>query len=393
MNIKKKKTIFKILFLLIPIVFFPETYISYQQLRKAEQKLLDLVNIERKGKGLISLEFNESLYRIAMDHNIKMAKENKLEHNFAGYLKLEERMVTKGMYFSSAGENIAFSNVYPSDFIHAGFIKSPLHYENIINPEFRQAGMAILETSEGFYITQEFGNIITEISSERAVERISEFIVKNKLFSNIQISRKIKENFKKDLKKISKKLLKEEKFSNIADKMEGYDFLTMKSNKLDKIEEYLLYIKSKNKYGSYGFDISSGRNKKFRGGVFSFVIVLREKFIKPSFTISEMELAIVHILNNKFKSITGKSFSYSKYLSREADKAVQKYYTEDSSLLVNSRFNILAYQCFNPLKIPDEQNSFFISNKVKKMIGIKILRPEKNGIPENYFLLAFVFRK
>lgn len=393
MNLSKNLFVLKIFIFLIPLIFYSETYIAHKELRKTEKELLEFVNREREVKGVTPLEFNERLYRIAMDHNLKMAKENKLEHNFEGYLKLDERMVKQGIYFAAAGENIAFSNVYPSDFIHSGFVKSRTHYENIIDPKFRHAGIAVLETGNGFYITQEFGDIINDISADKAEERILEFINKSKLFPSSDLSGKIKKNYSEELRGLSAELLKNGKYKKEAEKMEGYDILTMLANKLEQIEAYITSSNKENKYGSFGFAITSGRNEKFRGGVYSFVMALREKVTELSLSLNTMELEIIKVLNNKLRLTTGINFSYSKKLSIEAAKAVKLYYRGDDSLLRNSMFNILAYQCVDPLKIPEECEDFFISNKGKKSIGVKLLRPEENGIYENYFLLAFVFRK
>ncbi len=387
-----KKTISKILILILPVVFFPDIYISHKQLRKTEQELLELVNGERLEKGLLPLEYNENLYRIAMDHNIKMALENKLEHNFPGYLELDERMVDSNIYFRAAGENIAFSNVYPSDFIHNGFVKSPEHYENIVDPKFRQAGIAILETGEGFYITQEFGDIIDNISEEEAEKRISGFIEKSGFFPDEEISNKIKINYGSVLKELSEELLKDSGSYVNNEKLSGFDILMVKSNKLELIEEYIRSSNPEKRYGSYGFAITFGRNREYRGGVFSFVLALRSDLPELSIPLNKMEMEIVNVLNNKLISVTGGYFSYSKKLSDEAGKAVKLYYRGDKSLLSNSIYNILAYQSSDPLKIPDQYLDFFISNK-KKSLGVKIFRPEENNIPENYFLLAFVFDK
>lgn len=393
MKFKKKLFISYFLILFTSQLFFTETYISQEQLRKTEKELLQLVNMERQKKGVALLKFNESLYQIAMDHNLKMAEENKLAHYFEGYLKLDERMVKMGIYFTAAGENIAFSNVFPSDFIHSGFVKSILHYENIIDPKFKQAGIAVLETDQGFFITQEFGDLINDMSARKAEERIAEFILTNNLFPDRVMSRKINENYGQELKNISVNLLKEGRYTEKKEQFEGFDILTMQAGKLEQIEEYIMSSNLENQYGSYGFAITSGRNSKFKGGVFSFVMALKEKISDFSISYKEMELKILKTLNQKLKSITGKIFSHSKKLSREADTAVNKYYRGDASLLRNSRFNVLAYQCTDPLNIPEEYIDFFVSNRKKSQIGIKLLRPEENGIYKNYFLLAFVFRK
>lgn len=393
MNILKKIVLIHLFFIFGFSLEFGEKYISSSQLRITEQKLLEFVNRERSAGGLKPLRYSKSLYLLAMDHNRKMSREGKLSHNFNGYPALEERMVNAGLYFSNAGENIAFSNVYPADFIHKGFVESPEHYENIMDPGFSEAGIAILETGRGFYVTQEFGTIISDISTNNMELMVLVLIKENGLFPDTGISEKIQSVYGKRLKRISEQVLLNPANIHKTGGITGFDMRAIVFNKKEQIREYLINSNTEGKYGSYGFAISSGRTEKYRGGAFSIVFLMKEKIAVSSQFIEQTERGLVELLNRRFESNPGVRFTYSIELSKKAAIAVERYYRGDKSLLSESQYNILAYQAVNPALVPEEYDGFFLANKMRNHIGIKILRPEENGIPLNYFLLAIVFEK
>ncbi len=376
--------------LIVPVL--PETYISESELRKSEKEMLDLLNIERKKKGIHKLEFNSDLYRIAMEHNQKMASEDQLAHNFAEYKKLDQRLIDMNLYFVAAGENIAFSNVYPSDYIHDGFVKSAPHFENIIDKKFRHCGIAILETDKGFYITQEFGDIMNLISTGDAKREIEDFINKNLIFSNKIISKKLDMNFRKKLADISVTLLKKGSIEAAPGDFEGYDLLTIQASRIGEIKKFVVLANILKKYDSFALGVTAGRSEKYPGGVFSIALLMKKGLKNNGRALEEIESEILENLNIKIREIRGQVFRYDKKLSQTAAKTVKDYYSGDNSLIRNRSYNILAYQVSDPLVIPDKHIGFFFANIKKSSIGIKILRPEQKGIPADYYLIAFVFR-
>lgn len=391
----KSIKIFSFIILIYFILILPgysETYISVTELRKSEKEMLELINVERKKKGSGKLIFNKDLYKLAMDHNRKMASEDLLAHNFPEYKKLDQRMIDLNLYFVAAGENIAFSNVYPADYIHDGFVKSPSHFENIIDEKFRQCGIAIMETDRGFYITQEFADIIPLISDRKTEIEIENFIERNLIFTNKIISEKLSRGYKGELKNISNAILKKGSTANIPIEIKGFDLFTIQSSKIDEIKKYISAANITRRYSSFAIGITFGRSKKYPGGVFSTAFLLKRALKNNETSLEEIEIEILKILNEKIKEIRGKVFYKDKNLSQIAEKAVKAYLKGENSLSRNRQYNILAYQSSDPYEIPEEHMGFFYSNTRKRSVGLKILRPEENGIPVNYYLIAFVFR-
>ena len=371
---------------------YSETYITASELRKSEKEMLNLINIERGKKGVSKLIFNKDLYRIAMEHNRKMASEDLLAHNFPEYKKLDQRMIDMNLYFVAAGENIAFSNVYPSDYIHDGFVKSPSHFENIIDEKFWHCGIAILETDRGFYITQEFADIMSHVSDRTAEVEIEDFIEKNLIFTNKIVNEKLRRIYKGKLKDISMALLKKGSAGKIPMELKGFDLFTIQSNKIGEIKKYISAANIIKKYNSFALGITFGRSEKYPGGVFSIAFLLKKAFTNYGDSLEEIEAEIIKKLNKKIRETRGRVFKYDKNLSQIAEKAVTAYFKGDNSLSRSRRYSILAYQSSDPYEIPEEHMGFFFTNKKKRSIGIKILRPEEKSIPVNYYLIVFVFR-
>ena len=65
--------------------------------------------------------------------HMNSVKMNKLSHKFRNYESFDKRIKDVDVFFTKAGENIAFSTVYVSEYIHKGFMKSKPHKENILD--------------------------------------------------------------------------------------------------------------------------------------------------------------------------------------------------------------------------------------------------------------------
>ena len=130
-----------------------------QKLRQTEQQLLELLNGERSKRGLNLLKIDKVLKQLALGHSRKMSREQKLSHDFPGYPSLAERMRKSGLYFTSAGENVSFSNTFVASYIHKGFMDSPPHRQRILDHEYSHCGITIVESAKGFWVTQEFAQL------------------------------------------------------------------------------------------------------------------------------------------------------------------------------------------------------------------------------------------
>jgi uncharacterized protein YkwD len=125
-----------------------------------ERGIFDLVNRERSKKGLGELSWDANLSRLARAYSQKMARENFFSHydKDGGSVDTRARdMRIKN--WSKIGENLFFCEGYDSPNLIAvrGWMKSPSHRENILDPDYTDSGIGIAQSSDGrVYITQVF---------------------------------------------------------------------------------------------------------------------------------------------------------------------------------------------------------------------------------------------
>jgi tetratricopeptide (TPR) repeat protein len=132
------------------------SYASFQEIRQLELKMLRLLNQERRSKGLRPLSYNEILAVIARNHSKEMAEYDIVSHYSPVYgYGLKERLQPTFPAFEIMAENVAMGKNL--DEIHQNLLQSPLHYGNIINPEFEIVGIGLVKkTPFLYYATQIF---------------------------------------------------------------------------------------------------------------------------------------------------------------------------------------------------------------------------------------------
>jgi len=157
---------------------------SYEIAQKTTQsKILKAINEARSvardchdGNGLVSaapaLTWNEDLYASAYEHSYDLAESNTFSHygsgtasditgsnnNKASYFN--ERIRANGYVgYRTIGENIAGGQATIQEAVTA-WLESPAHCTNIMNPNFKEIGVAVVTNSDseyGIYWTQSFG--------------------------------------------------------------------------------------------------------------------------------------------------------------------------------------------------------------------------------------------
>ena len=117
----------------------------------AGRLLLDLVNRERTTAGLVPLAPRDDVAASAGPWTRRMAADGRLGHNTA-YLS-PSTMDRIGAEI--IGENVAAATSL--DEAHQALMASPRHRENIMNPDFRQVGIAVVRTTTNtLYLTEDF---------------------------------------------------------------------------------------------------------------------------------------------------------------------------------------------------------------------------------------------
>jgi uncharacterized protein YkwD len=103
------------------------------------------------------LVWNNDLEKAAEGHAKDMAKRNYFSHDSKDGRSISTRIVTAGYYFKGfrsfmVGENIAFGQTSIAE-VTAGWFSSPGHCKNLMNPGFKEVGVA----EKNKYWVQDFG--------------------------------------------------------------------------------------------------------------------------------------------------------------------------------------------------------------------------------------------
>jgi uncharacterized membrane protein required for colicin V production len=123
----------------------------------AEQRMLELLNDERRRSGVTPVVADERLRQVARAHSLEMFQRNYFSHTSPTSGSPFDRMRAAGTGFLVAGENLAYApNV---EIAHRGLMNSPGHRANILRPEFGRVGIGVIRSpAQGSMFTQDFTN-------------------------------------------------------------------------------------------------------------------------------------------------------------------------------------------------------------------------------------------
>jgi len=116
-----------------------------QQPSSTAQQILDLVNAERAKAGVAPLKLNTKLNQVAQEKARDMYENNYFSHNSPTYGSPFDMMKQFGVNYTYAGENIA-KGFTSSDRVMQGWMNSPGHKANILNPNFTELGVGLKGT-------------------------------------------------------------------------------------------------------------------------------------------------------------------------------------------------------------------------------------------------------
>ena len=128
---------------------------SSGSVEQAERTTLCLVNLERTSRGLRRLRDNGRLERAATRHSRDMVRRDFFSHTSLGGASMVDRIKDTG-YLGRAngyslGENIAWgtgSLGSPLKIVQ-GWMRSPGHRQNMLNPRFEELGVGIAPGAPG----------------------------------------------------------------------------------------------------------------------------------------------------------------------------------------------------------------------------------------------------
>jgi hypothetical protein len=132
-----------------------------------EAELLERVNQTRARQGLPPLARDEGLTRAAREHARRMASAGQLSHQFPDERELSQRVAAESkLHLDQMGENVGYAETVEQS--EAGFLASPPHRKNLLNPDYNVAGFGIVRQGAMLYVTQDFGHSLPTDSSDQA---------------------------------------------------------------------------------------------------------------------------------------------------------------------------------------------------------------------------------
>lgn len=187
----------------------------------SQKKITELTNKEREKKGLPPVVENEALDRAAELKAQNMFAENYWAHFAPSGKTPWDFILGAGYKFTFAGENLA-KNFYTSEEVVNAWMQSPTHRDNLLNPNYRDIGIAVVEGvlngQKTTLVVQEFGT--TEYLAQRpaiAIQGKSFSIPAEEFFNKPQLAVSIAQS------NIVKPLFDPFKVSKAA----GYSIITM----------------------------------------------------------------------------------------------------------------------------------------------------------------------
>ena len=129
---------------------------------KAEKRIFELLNLERKDAGLKPLEWNQNAAVAARAHAKLLADNREMSHQFPGEPDLRERLTATTVRFTSAGENVAKAD--DPDEVHLALMGSPGHRANILGADYTAVGIGVVERDARLYVAQDFVRLVSVYS-------------------------------------------------------------------------------------------------------------------------------------------------------------------------------------------------------------------------------------
>jgi hypothetical protein len=155
---------------LLVFLFTTASSAAAQRLSENEQVLFDAANRERAAQSLPALQWDEALAKAARKHANRMAFYNVVKHQLPGEPDLEARLTEAGARFSFIAENIAVAS--NPETIQAGWMDSPGHRKNILNPRLTAVGIAAVRGTGGLFAVQDFSLPVTTLNIEEQEKKV-----------------------------------------------------------------------------------------------------------------------------------------------------------------------------------------------------------------------------
>ncbi len=134
-------------------------------------RLVVLANEARDEQGIKPLQWDAALAEAARQHCLRMAAEGPISHRYGDELSVGGRAGQAGAHFSLIEENVAIG---PSPAaIHEGWMNSPEHNKNLMNPEVDRVGVAVVASRGVLYAVADYSRAVPVLSQTQVEAHIA----------------------------------------------------------------------------------------------------------------------------------------------------------------------------------------------------------------------------
>ncbi len=363
-----------------------------------EMDLFNMVNIEREKLGLATVRFSPPLSFLARKHSQDMAQREDISHLSTTGETYSDRLVEGGFYFTKNGENVAYSQTFIPEFIHKGFMDSPGHRANVLDPDFDELGVGVVfKEDKGYYVTQDFVLALAPKERIEAEAEIEENINKiRRVYSLPPISFLAEAN--RFARQCSINKAKGRPLPSLPAHFGETNIIYIRSASFEYV-----YSKYKDKllnanYETGGLGIEFSRNKESPGGTYYITLLLFPENRYKSRSKEDLREIVLSTINDTRESKGLASLIADKELDVRAEKSIKMIYstTNDESITIPrlGSATIVSYITKDPTLLPEGLKAKIQNNLVDfTRIGIGILFEKNPNFPRGAFWVAILLEE
>lgn len=318
-----------------------------------------------------------------------------------------------GLPFMKSGENVACSEDSEAKFIHDGFMSSPGHRQNILDPDFTHCGIRIVCSNKKFYVTEEFAQVYTLLNEEEVEALLEQDAAARyrRVFGESLVFYSQLKPYARTASVMSARDEKLEPYLNTLPNQWGrIQTVSVVSPDSEKIKTVLAKEIEARKYSGAAIGVSRITNSAFPGGAYSVSIFLVES-LQTDWDPDKFKQAFLEEINrvrkdNKLGLLTlDKRFTSESFPVPAADAtAWEKMYREELNVIYkktvkgNVEIRIFNYTSYDPREIPSRILDILgKSSGYLDKIGLLIHRPvdianaAEGNVPVNYFMVTLIF--
>jgi len=327
-----------------------------------------------------------------------MAQREDISHLSTTGEAYSDRLVEGGFYFIKNGENVAYSQTFIPEFIHKGFMDSPGHRANVLDPDFDELGIGVVfKKDKGYYVTQDFVRALAPKGRIEAEAEVEENINKiRRVYSLPRIS------FLKEANRFAQQCS--------INKAKGRPLPSLPSHFGETHIVYIrsasfeyVYSKYKDKlldinYETGGLGIEFSRNEQSPGGTYYITLLLFPENKYRSRNNEDLNEIVFSTINDTRESKGLDSLIADKELAVRAKKAIKMIYSKmnnDSITIPRlESATIISYITQDPNLLPEGLKVKIENNYIDfTRIGIGILFGKNPKFPRGAFWVAILLEE